>query len=186
VLTCSLLLGLDGRKMSKSFGNSIALDDSAKDMFGKVMSFPDSQILPGFELCTEVPLEELDAIADALDAGENPMGAKKRLAYEITRLYHSAGATATAQEAFEREVQRRERPDDIPTVDLDGPGPWSLADLVVAAGLAKSKGEARRKAAEGAVYIDGVRVADPQATIEVRHGLIVKLGRHFRQLLLPT
>ena len=127
VLTCSLLFGLDGRKMSKSFGNSIALDDSAKDMFGKVMSFPDSQILPGFELCTEVPLEELDAIADALDAGENPMGAKKRLAYEITRLYHSASATAAAQEAFEREVQRRERPDDIPTVDLDGPGPWSLA-----------------------------------------------------------
>ena len=186
VLTCPLLLGLDGRKMSKSFGNSIALDDSAKDMFGKVMSFPDSQILPAFELCTEVPLDELDAIAEMLDAGENPMGAKKRLAYEITRLYHSASSTGAAQEAFEREVQRRERPDDIPTVALDRPGSWSLADLVVAAGLAKSKGEARRKATEGAVYVDDVRMADPQATIDVRQGMVVKLGRHFRQLLLPA
>ena len=186
VLTCSLLLGLDGRKMSKSYGNSIELDDSAKDMFGKVMSFPDPQILPCFELCTEVPLEEIDAIADALERGENPMAAKKRLAYEVTRLYHSASATLAAQEAFERKVQRKEQPDDIPAVELERGGAWLLPDVVVAAGLAKSKGEARRKAAEGAVYVDNVRMTDPQASIDVRNGMVIKLGRHFRQLTLLT
>jgi tyrosyl-tRNA synthetase len=185
VLTCPLLLGLDGRKMSKSFGNSIALDDSAKDMYGKAMSIPDEQILPYYELCTDVPLEDVDAISEALEAGENPMIAKKRLAYEITRLYHSYHSTAEAQEAFESEVQRRERPADIPTVQLDMAGTWSLADLVVAAGLAKSKGEARRKAGEGAIYIDDLRIADPQAAVEVRQGMVIKLGRHYRQLLLP-
>jgi tyrosyl-tRNA synthetase len=155
-------------------------------MFGKVMSFPDPQILPCFELCTEVPLEEIDAIADALERGENPMAAKKRLAYEVTRLYHSASATLAAQEAFEREVQRKERPDDIPVVELERGGAWLLPDLVVAARLSKSKGEARRKAAEGAVYVDNVRMTDPQASIDVRIGMVIKLGRHFRQLILPT
>jgi tyrosyl-tRNA synthetase len=172
--------------MSKSLGNSIALDDPAKDMYGKVMSFPDDQILSCFELCTGVPLPELDAIADALEAGENPMLAKKRLAYEITRLFHSDQSTNAAQQAFEREVQRKERPDDIPVVALDRGGMWSLADLLVTAGLARSKGEARRKVAEGAVYVDEVRTTEPQATLEVRPGMIVKLGRHYRQLVLPT
>lgn len=185
VLTCSLLLGTDGRKMSKSFGNSIALDDTAKDMYGKVMSFPDEQILPCYELCTELPLEELDEIADALESGQNPMIAKKRLAHDITRLYHSASATAEAQAAFEREVQRRERPAEVPVVLLDRGGSWPLADIVVAAGLAKSKGEARRKAAEGAIYVDDVRIGDPQASLDVRHGMVLKLGRHYRQLQLP-
>ncbi len=186
VLTCPLLLGLDGRKMSKSYGNFIALDEPAKDMYGKAMSFPDEQILPCFELCTDVPLDELDTIADALEAGQNPMIAKKRLAFEITRLYHSEAATRSAQEAFEREVQRRERPADIPVVTLDRGGEWLLADLVVATGLSKSKGEARRKAAEGAVYYDNTRVIDPLASIEVRDGMVIKLGRHYRQLRLPT
>lgn len=186
VMTCPLLLGLDGRKMSKSFGNIIALDDSADDMFGKTMRFPDEQILPCFEGCTRVPLEELDAIADELDAGANPMRLKKRLAYEITRLYHGAAQAQRAQDAFELVTQGRQRPSEMPVVDLDHAGEWSVVELIVAAGLAKSRTEARHKIKEGAVHVDDVRMSDQEAALEVHDGMVVKLGRHYRQLALPA
>ncbi|MDB5074390.1 MAG: tyrosyl-tRNA synthetase [Chloroflexi bacterium] len=186
VMTVELLLGLDGRKMSKSYGNAISLDDPPKDMYGKVMSFPDDQIIPCFELCTDIPLEEIDAIAAELETGTNPMVYKKRLAFEITKLYHGAAQAQRAQEAFEREVQRKERPVDIPDVMLDRPGEWPIADVLVLAGLTKSKSEARQKVLEGAVYVDDVRISDPKHLLVVRNGMVIKLGRHYRRVTLPT
>jgi tyrosyl-tRNA synthetase len=126
-------------------------------MYGKVMSFPDDQIIPCFELCTDVPLDEIDAVADELETGANPMVYKKRLAYEITRLYHGVAQAQRAQEAFEREVQRKERPADIPVVDL-----------------------------EGAVYIDGDRVGDPKHILEAQNSVVIKLGRHYRRVKFPA
>jgi tyrosyl-tRNA synthetase len=183
VITCTLLLGLDGRKMSKSFGNTIALTDPAKDMYGKVMRFSDDQIISCFELCTEVPLEEIDAISDALDDGSNPMLLKKRLAFEITRLYHTDAQSRHAQEAFEREIQRKELPHEIQGVELERGGEWTIADLLVNIGLARSKSEARQKAREGAVYIDGARATELLTAITVHTGMTIKLGRNYRRLV---
>jgi tyrosyl-tRNA synthetase len=186
VMTCALLLGLDGRKMSKSYGNAILLEDSAKDMYGKVMSFADDQIVRGFELCTDVPLSQLDVIESDLDAGTNPMVWKKRLAFEITQLYHGPARAQSAQKAFESVVQRKERPDEIPEARLDRGGPWPLADLLVSVGLTKSKTEARQKAIEGAVYVDDVRMSDPKEAIDTQDGMVIKLGRRYRRVSLPT
>ena len=118
VITCQLLLGTDGQKMSKTAGNCIYLDDSAKQMYGKVMSLTDSQILPYFELCTDVPLEELAQIRQLLSQTTNPMVLKKRLALEITQLYHPHAHARKAQEAFEQEVQRKQLPEQIDEITV--------------------------------------------------------------------
>jgi tyrosyl-tRNA synthetase len=185
VITCPLLLGLDGRKMSKSYDNAIGLEETSGEMYGKVMAFPDDQILTGFELCTEVPLDDLDAMAEQLAGGANPMGLKKRLAWEIAHLYHGAEAASAAQDAFEREVQRKERPLDIPPVLLPRGDGWPVADLMVTVGLTQSKSEARRKVQEGAVYVDELRVMADHMIVNVRDGMVIKLGRKYRVLRLP-
>jgi tyrosyl-tRNA synthetase len=185
VMTCALLLGLDGRKMSKSLGNCIFLDDSAKDMYGKVMRLPDEQIVPYFELCTEVPMSAVASIGAEMAAGANPMVFKKQLAYAISSLYHGTTQAQRAQEGFEREVQRRERPEDtaIPDAAVTLRESAPVADLLCALGLTPSKGEARRKVQEGAVAIDGAAVADPHAQVPVREGMLVRLGRRYRRVV---
>ena len=141
VFTVPILPGTDGvRRMGKSLGNYIALEDTPRNMFGKVMSLPDDIIALYFELLTDIPEDELDAIRAAMtpdptspskgevtrNAGEgglNPMDIKKRLGEELTATFHSTEAATAAREEFERIFQRRETPEDIPeaAVDLTGP-----------------------------------------------------------------
>jgi tyrosyl-tRNA synthetase len=197
VMTLTLLLGLDGRKMSKSQGNAISLEEPAVDMYGKLMSIPDEQILPYLELCTDLPLPEIRAIAEELAGGTNPMLFKKQLALEVTNLYHSSAQARKAQETFETVVQGRGRPVELiltpvkaesratGTAGVEQDPEKSLADLLVDLGLAPSKSYARRKIAEGAVWIEDIRVTDPSATVPLRDGMVVRLGkRGFRQVKL--
>lgn len=178
VLTMPLLVGLDGKlKMSKSYGNYVSIKDAPNEMFGKLMSIPDSLILDYFRLGTDRGDAELNETASQLKSGANPRDIKARLALDIVTTYHSAEAAALAAQEFDRVFRDRDTPDEMPEHVLP-PGGQSIVDLVVSAGLVNSKSEARRKLLEGAVYIDGKRVQDLGLVVRADSGpKVLKLGK---------
>jgi tyrosyl-tRNA synthetase len=156
VMTMPLLEGLDGeRKMSKSYGNYVGLTDKPEDMYGKLMSVPDSLMVRYYELLTNTPADEVAAIK----AGRiHPMEAKKRLASAIVAEYHSPGAARTAQEYFESKHQRREIPQNIPVFRI-AEEMW-ICELMKQLKFAPSTSEARRLVSQGGVRVDGKTIAD--------------------------
>ena len=178
-----ILVGLDGaQKMSKSLGNYVGVTEPPRDMFGKLMSIPDNLMRDYFELCTDVPLEEIDSIESGLASGKlHPMEVKKRLAREIVTIYHSAEAASEAQAEFERVFSQREVPEQMPEVtlspeDLTDGSIW-IAKLLVKAGLAPSTSEARRLVQQGAVTIDGSKVSDATANVKPSDGQVLRAGK---------
>ena len=148
VITVPLLVGTDGiQKMSKSLGNAIRIVDSPDEMLGKVMSLPDSAIIPYFDLVTDLSEVEFRHIRHDLDAGTvNPRDVKRRLGREIVAQFHGVETAALADGHFMERFSRRELPSDVPDVALSSKWlgqPVSMVDLLVAAGLAASKSEAR-------------------------------------------
>ncbi|TAK35321.1 MAG: tyrosine--tRNA ligase [Chloroflexota bacterium] len=187
VITMPLLEGTDGRKMSKSFGNVIGVSDPPSDMYGRVMSLKDELIIKYFELCTNVPDAEIAAMRAQLEAGVNPMLLKKRLARQIVTEFHSAEDAAAAERDFERVVQAREVPEEIPEVRLDSLRDLTMVDLVLACALAPSRSAARRLVEQGGVEIDGTRITDPRAPAQVRNGSIVRGGkRKYVRISIPA
>lgn len=178
-----ILPGLDGvQKMSKSLGNYVGVTEEPNEMFGKLMSIPDSVMIEYFTLVTDVPMEEIKAIEDGLRAGNlHPMDVKKRLGREIVNIYHSAEAAQAAQAEFERVFSDRETPTDIPeivvTPELLKDGKLWIVKLLIVAGFAPTNSEARRLVQQGAVTLDGEKIGDPAAEIEVRDGRILKVGK---------
>jgi len=176
IITNMMIMGLDGRKMSSSWGNTINIIDAPADMYGKVMSLSDEQIVDYFVATTEVPLAEIEQIRVDLAAGQNPMLAKKRLASEIVRLYHGdVGAEAGAQH-FATVFQDKGLPDEIPTAQLACES-TNILDLLLKCGLAPSRKEARRLVEQGGVSLDEQKVSDPNASVEPVAGLIVRAGK---------
>jgi tyrosyl-tRNA synthetase len=156
VITMPLLEGLDGvRKMSKSYGNFVALTDSPENMYGKLMSVPDTLTVRYFELLTEAPPA---AIAPMRDGSMHPMDAKKRLAAMLVREYHGIEAARRAQEYFEAKHQRREIPENVPVFRIDGEI-W-IGELMKQIDFVKSNSEARRLISQGAVRVDGETIED--------------------------
>lgn len=170
----------DGRTMSKTKGNGINLGDSGADMYGKAMSYPDSLILPGLELLTNLPMADIAEIRRAMEAGENPMNFKKVMAYEIVRMIKGEKAASEGQQMFEKTVQHKELPDQIAEKTVTG-AVWKVADLLAEVGLAASKSEARRLIKGGGVRIDGEKVADEAAEIRLEKAVILQVGK--RQVL---
>ena len=164
VITHPLLVGTDGvEKMSKSLGNAIGLTEAAEDMYGKVMSVSDGTMLDYFDQLRAGDWEDLRATRDTLGSGSgDPLAFKHELARRVVTRFHDADAAEQAAAHFRRVVQRKELPEDIPEHDLvtDADGKRGLLDVMAALGLAKSRGEARRLVAQGAVAIDGNRVED--------------------------
>jgi tyrosyl-tRNA synthetase len=151
-VTLPILVGLDGKeRMSKSKGNHIGVSDPAPEQYGKAMSIPDGAVMDFFVLATNVARGELEAIRHQL--AQDPMGTKKRLARTIAAEFWGDAAAAEAEAQFERTVQRKEVPDDMPHYPL-GIGE-SLIDVITSAGLAPSRKEARRLIEQNAVSIDG-------------------------------
>ncbi len=164
-----ILVGLDGKtKMSKSADNYIALVDPPAEMYGKVMSLPDSAVPSYIELLTD--LEAADA-----KSPQRPMAAKQRLAYEIVAQFRGRDEAEEAATAFRRVFQERQAPEDAPEFAWPLEGEVDLVDLLSAAGLAPSKSEARRLIAQGGVSIDGTRVEGERAV--VASGSLVRAGR---------
>lgn len=185
VLAMPLLIGLDGEeKMSKSLGNYIGITEPPDQMFGKVMSLPDYLMVSYFELCTDVPMEEVRDIAIGLNNGTlHPMDVKRRLAREIVTIYHSAEAAHEADREFMRVFSARELPEDIAELDVPAAivknGRVWLPRLLAALGLVSSNSEGRRMILQGAVEINGVRHIDPNEEIEVAtlRGAVIRVGK---------
>ena len=171
VLTTPLLLGPDGRKMSKSLGNTINLLDDAREMYGKVMTLRDELMPQYFELCTDVPKEEVKALQQQLP----PRDLKAKLAQTITALYHGEKAAAAAKEEFEKVFKEKELPTDILEVNISEKE-IELTELLVQLALASSKGEARRLVEQGGVKIAGVVQNNWNQKIPVQKGMVVQVG----------
>jgi len=181
-----ILAGTDGsQKMSKSLGNYIGVAEPPKEIYGKVMSIPDSLIIQYFELVTDVPDEELEEFRQALTGDAvNPMELKKRLAREIiTQLYDQKAATG-AERNFARVFQERELQEEITEYSVSFSKfvpqleePWNLdiSRLLVATGLAKSRSEANRLITQGAVSIDGEKISSN--IVPIKSGSIIKVGK---------
>ncbi|MFO7676259.1 MAG: tyrosine--tRNA ligase [bacterium] len=185
VMTVPLLVGLDGvQKMSKSYGNYVAITDPPGEMFGKLMSIADTMILDYFRLCTDRGEAEVKAVEARLNAGENPRDVKVELARDVIAIYHSATAARAAAEEFDRVFRDKQLPGEMAEFRVPAAG-INIIELVAGAGLLPSKSEARRKLAEGAVYLGGERVGDPGLVVTVgAKPVVLKVGkRRFLRLV---
>lgn len=186
VILSPLLVGTDGKeKMSQSLGNYIGICESPNDMYGKTMSIPDELMRNWFELCTDVPLDE----AEAVIKDSHPRDAKRRLAREIVTLYHGSAAAEAADEYFIKTFSERQQPVAAEEVDLPSPlgedGSISLPALLVALQLCESNGAAKKLIQAGAVSLDADKVTDisKKFRAEDLSGRILKVGKHqFRKI----
>lgn len=176
VLTTPLIEGTDGRKMSKSYGNTINLNDSPSDMFGRTMSMADELIIKYFMLCTDLPMREIDEMDQALKAGSNPRDAKVRLAHELVKMYHSAEAADQAEKDFVTMFKKKGIPDEIPEFKLNGER--NIVDLLELCDLISSKSEGRRMIQQGCVWINqDQKVESHEEVIHLEGGMIVQVGK---------
>ena len=171
VILMPLLVGTDGtQKMSKSLGNYIGINEAPGEMFGKVMSIPDEAMRTYYTLCTEVPLDEVEMLLSG-----HPMEAKKRLGREIVAQYHDVAAGEAAQASFEAQFSRHEVPDEMPEVTISETTMGAIDFLRACFDV--SGGEARRLMGQNAVTIDETKLTGPTSTVEIRNGMIVKMGK---------
>jgi tyrosyl-tRNA synthetase len=171
-----LLPGTDGRKMSKSFGNTIDLTDRPEDMYGKAMSISDDMLDTYLTLVSEMPDDELEEIRHQLSAGTvNPRDIKMRLARDIVRQFHGVQAARQAEAEFVRVFQKGKLPTDMPEYTLSEP--IGIVDLLTDASLARSSSDARRLIEQGGVRIDDEKVQDVDLRVEPREGMIIRVGK---------
>ncbi len=168
VLTTPLLEGLDGvQKMSKSLGNYIGITDAPNEMFGKIMSVSDDLMWKYFELLTDLNIDEINTLRFRCKSGaENPRNAKVELAKHIVKDFHSAEDAQNAEDEFNRRFIKKEIPDEIEEIAVASQT-YKLVDLLVQTNLAASKGEAKRLIEQGGVKINGEKVSNTQADIEI-------------------
>lgn len=183
VVTVPLLVGTDGReKMSKSLGNAVGITESPREMFGKIMSIPDAEIVNYYALAADVGAREVDSARRSLEGGVNPRELKANLAARIVSLYHGHDAADAARAEFDRVFREGLVPDSVETVRVETPGGgiW-VAHLLQRVGLAASSSQALRLIAEGAVHIGGYRVADRNLRVEgveePGREILVRVGR---------
>jgi tyrosyl-tRNA synthetase len=177
VLTTKLLVDDAGKKMGKSEGNIVALDELPENMYGQIMSWPDGAIMNGFELCTNIPMAEIEQMRADLGAGKNPRDAKMRLALEITRLNHGEKKAKQAEEHFIKTVQKKEVPEDIEQMRMPIQN-IKLVDLLVELKLASSKGEARRLIEQGGIKINEQAITDVNKDVNIEHApMLIQRGK---------
>lgn len=173
-ITVPLLVGLDGvKKMSKSYGNYVGLNDEPNDMFGKLMSIPDELMPMYYELLTSENMDEIKAM--------HPMAAKKKLAGLLVTRFHGQQAAAAALENFEKVFSKKELPTDMPEFKPE-PGA-TLSAVLFTAGAAQSKNKARGLIEQGAVRLKGEKVTQ-DGPLSFENGDVLQAGkRHFFKLV---
>ncbi len=180
ILTLPVLVGLDGgNRMSKSLGNYIGIDEPPKEIFGKIMSIPDSLIYTYFELVTDVAPATLAEVKSKLASEEyNPRDLKMELGVKLVSMYYNREQALQAQEEFERMFTGGGLPNEIPEVSLSTIGPriW-VVKLLTATGTVNSGGEARRLIKGGGLYIDSDRITDDELEIDLKEGMLFKIGK---------
>ncbi len=176
VMTNVILEGTDGRKMSKSWGNAIWLDDTAEDMFAKVMAITDELIMQYYTLATNVPLTELNETENALKKGEHPMKIKKQLAFEITKELTSLQDAESAKESFEKRVQGGEKPEEVQLFVFDI-SQLPVIEILLKTKLASSNSDAKRLLEQGGVYINSKQVKDANELVSLEESPIIQVGK---------
>lgn len=179
ILLVPILVGLDGKeKMSKSLDNYIGITEEPNQMFGKIMSIPDTSIMNYFELCTDIPMEKIKQMEKDMKSGKlNPRDVKLNLAFEITKIYHGEEKAKAAQKYFIDTFSERRTPANIPVVNIKVGE--KLTDILVKSGNAKSLGDARRKIEQGGVEIDGKKISDWKIILDNKHsGSTLKIGKY--------
>jgi len=177
VLSTEFLMGTDGRKMSKSWGNAIWLDDIPNDMFAKVMAISDAQIIEYVALATKWPLKEKDLEFEyRLKTNENPINIKKDLAFEIVKELYDEKSAQDAKENFENTIQNKEMPNQIQlcTFDLDE---LCIVDVLKHVGFASSNSTAKDLIEQGGVSIDGEIIKNPNQKIKLDKEKLLKVGK---------
>ncbi len=178
IITLPLLEGTDGiEKMSKSYDNYIALDDSAEDMYGKIMSINDSMIEKYYKLAIFAEKKKVLEVKSLLkDDSINPRDIKKDLAKALVEKYYDENAAEKAEKSFEKVFVKRDNPDDMPEVVLSSEK--SLIDLLLGENLISSKGEGKRLIAQKAIKISGEICDDPNKLLSSKdNGAIIKVGK---------
>ncbi|OGY18339.1 MAG: tyrosine--tRNA ligase [Candidatus Chisholmbacteria bacterium RIFCSPLOWO2_01_FULL_50_28] len=172
ILTVPMIMGTDGKMMSKTSKNCIWLSDSAEDMYGKIMSLPDSQILPYLELVTDIPLVEIRSLPN------DPLANKKRLAFEVTRTFHGQSKASQIKEAFERVVQRGLPPEELKDFSMENISENdTITDILTKAKLAETRSEAKRLISQGGVAINGKRINTPLEKPQLQPGSVIRAGK---------
>ncbi len=181
VVTMPLLEGLDGvNKMSKSLGNYIGITESPKEIYGKIMSTSDELMVRYYELLSDVDLAELQRIKDGVDGkegGAHPMESKKALAREMVVRFYDQDAAQQAEHDFVQQFKQKEIPDDIPVFNMSDDQPIWICRLLTDAGLTASNGEARRLVKQGAVRLDGEKVANADQEVAPQGEVILQAGK---------
>ena len=174
VITMPLLEGTDGiEKMSKSLGNYVGINESPKDMYGKLMSIPDKLITRYMELTTDIPIADIQNYKKQMEDGSNPRDIKSILACEIVRMYHSEDDARMASEEFIRIFKDRGIPDDMPLLDIKKG--ITIFELLKIANTGESSSQLRRLLQQGSISIDNEKVIDQNAVVE--SGSILKIGK---------
>lgn len=190
IITMPLLIGLDGvEKMSKSKGNYIGVTFTPEDMFGKIMSIPDSMLASYFTLLIPgKPLEEIRQLEEGIKNGTiHPMDVKKALGRAVVAKFHDPEAGGRAQAEFEKVFSKGGLPEDMPVftitdADLEG-GRIKVVTLLTKCEMVASNSEARRMVQQGGVYINNEKIADVNALVEPTDGMVIKVGkRRFAQI----
>lgn len=177
IATTLLVNPKTGKKlMNKSEGGMINLDDMPENIFGKVMALDDASIVPVAELCTEMPMAEVEKTKKTLAGGKsNPRDSKLNAAEAVVKTIYGEEAAGAAREKFIEIFSKKEMPEDLPTIKTS-PITTPLL-LAIASGIAKSNSEARRLAEQGAVEIDGKIKKDPNERLQPKGGEVVKIGK---------
>jgi tyrosyl-tRNA synthetase len=182
-----ILPGTDGVvRMSKSLGNHIPILAEPEDMYGKVMSIPDAAMPVYYKLATRYAPDQVARVERELAGGtRHPRDAKMELAREIVSIFHGDAAAQRAEEHFRAVFQQRETPADMESFTISAAQP--IADVIVAAGLAPSKSEAKRLVAGGGVSLDGRKVTDPFEIVSVPSagGVVLQVGKRRFARLVP-
>lgn len=182
ILTMPILVGTDGtEKMSKSLDNYIGINEPPNEIYGKTLSIPDELIYTYYELATDVSNQELKIIKQQLDNKEvNPRDLKRALARKLVSMYHSEEAALEAEREFDQIFVKKGLPDEIPDLKLDKSDSEKgidILDLILKAGFAPSRSEARRLVIQGGVSIDGEKISDPKLVVNPKEGSILKVGK---------
>ncbi|OIO18415.1 MAG: tyrosine--tRNA ligase [Candidatus Magasanikbacteria bacterium CG1_02_32_51] len=174
VIAGKLLVDNNGKKMGKTEGNMIALNDAPEDVFGKVMSWTDSMIISGFEICTRIPMKDIEKIKKDLDGGVNPRDAKLKLAFEITKTFLGEEAAKQGQTHFEKVIQSKDKPDEIAELK---PQSYNIIEVLVESGLCSGKSDARRAIEQGGVKVNDKKVSD--FDFETKSEDVIQKGKRF-------
>lgn len=178
IITLPLLPGLDGvKKMSKSLGNYIGIDEAPSEIFGKVMSISDETMWLWYELISFRTLPEIKKLRDAVNEGMNPRDVKFLLAEEIVARFHDMASAKAANENFIAQFQKGQVPENMTELNIHVGEGLLIANVIKTAGLAESASEANRLLLQGAVRVDGEKILDRNLLFRSKKTIILQVGK---------